>query len=614
MKKNRLSNFDRPIGVWADTGIIYLFYATGNARGSCIRVEISTDGLNFSKFKENVYIFDERGKKVSTKDISLVNVSLDFDNYFLTFKTTAHGKSALRGARGRDFSRFKMLGKIRDIGEGGVLVPSYKNKGYYVLYWGESSIKVAYSVDQKQWLKGKTILKPQRDFFGDAPLRVGNAIITDEGILLVYLVKRAKNHINHFEIRAVVLDRENPQIIKRYIDHAVWASPEEWANKKISLLGIVKVGESLVSYWAGDEGVFSVFHPYLLVDKGQDKFPLVILQKLRHNPIIRPIIENFWESKATFNPAAVYDEGKVHIIYRAIGEDDVSVLGYASSYDGFNIDQRLNTPIYVPTQPFELSGDLRGSFNNSPFASGGGGMGGCEDPRITKLDGRLYMTYVAYNGFMPPRVAITSINAQDFLDHRWNWEKPVLISKPGVVDKNACLLPEKINGKYVIFHRIFPNILVDFVDDLNFGENKYLDGEFSICPREKYWDSRKIGVGAPPIKTNDGWLLIYQAVGEVDPGRYKVGAMLLDLQDPTRVLARSNEPILEPDVWYENDGFKSGVAYPCGAVKIGKKLIVYYGGADTVVCAASSNLEEFVNNLKYHRALSLTPSSVHHIN
>jgi len=94
-------------------------------------------------------------------------------------------------------------------------------------------------------------------------------------------------------------------------------------------------------------------------------------------------------------------------------------------------------------------------------------MGGCEDPRLTRIDKQVYMTYVAYNGYSQPRVALSSFMFDDFINKKWNWKKPVLISPPNIVDKNACILPEKINDKYVIFHRVFPNILIDFVDDLD---------------------------------------------------------------------------------------------------------------------------------------------------
>ena len=102
---------------------------------------------------------------------------------------------------------------------------------------------------------------------------------------------------------------------------------------------------------------------------------------------------------------------------------------------------------------------------------------------------------------------------------------------------------------------------------------------------------------AATIKTKDGWLLIYQAVCRRDESRYKMGAMLLDLKDPTKVLARSRNPILEPIAPYENEGWKAGVVYPCGAVVINNRLFVYYGGADMVVCVASAKLNNFVEQL-----------------
>jgi predicted GH43/DUF377 family glycosyl hydrolase len=338
-----------------------------------------------------------------------------------------------------------------------------------------------------------------------------------------------------------------------------------------------------------------------------------ILERFDGNPILEPQPTHWWESKAAFNPGAIYEQGKVHIVYRAIGDSNVSVLGYASSIDGFHIDERLDKPIYVPRESFEGPGLVYPTETNpqviyvfaedeeeeeEDYVSGGGGLGGCEDPRLTKIDDRVFMTYVAFDGYSPPRIALTSIYIDDFLARNWQWKKPVLISPPGVVDKNACILPEKIKSKYVIFHRIFPDILIDFVDDLDFdGKTRWLKGEFKIRPRAAYWDSRKVGAGAPPIKTKDSWLLIYQAVGKCDPGRYKIGAMLLDLKDPTRVLARSGEPILEPEVWYENEGWKAGVIYPCGAVVIKDRLLVYYGGADRVACVASIKLDRLFDHL-----------------
>ena len=339
--------------------------------------------------------------------------------------------------------------------------------------------------------------------------------------------------------------------------------------------------------------------------------PAQRLERFAGNPVLKPVHSHQWESKAVFNPAALYEEGKSHILYRAIGDSDTSVIGYASSTDGFHIDERLDEPAYVPSEVFEgvskenpAPGDREKKLllmkstrrGYAGYTSGGGGNGGCEDPRLTRIENRIYMTYVAYDGYSPPRVAMTSIHADDFLAKNWQWETPVLISPPGVVDKNACILPETIESKYVIFHRIFPDILIDFVDGLDFdGQSKWLKGEYSIKPRPvTFWDSRKVGVGATPMKTAEGWLLIYQGIGERDPLRYKVGAMLLDLKDPTKVVARLKEPILEPDAVYENEGWKSGVVYPCGAVIRDGLLLLYYGGADTVTCIASVRLEDLL--------------------
>lgn len=344
----------------------------------------------------------------------------------------------------------------------------------------------------------------------------------------------------------------------------------------------------------------------------EPRIPLEFLRKHHGNPIIEPRPHVSWESKATFNPGAVDVGGKIHLLYRAIGDNDISVVGHATTSDGINIDERFDLPAYIP----ELIPDAKHRVTqpaqpNGAYVSGGGGWGGSEDPRVTYVaeDNRVYMLYVAFDGWSPPRVALTSIDVKQFLAQQWDaWKPAKVISMPpeelakdkrfrDVVDKNACLLPEKINGKYVIFHRVFPDILVDFVDDLEF-DGSYLKGEHKISPRPGAWDSRKVGAGAPPIKTKDGWLLIYQAVGEKDSGRYKIGAMLLDLKDPTKVLYRCNEQILSPEEWYENNGWKYGVVYPCGAVARDGTLFVYYGGADSVVCVATANLDEFIEQLK----------------
>lgn len=321
-------------------------------------------------------------------------------------------------------------------------------------------------------------------------------------------------------------------------------------------------------------------------------------EKFEGNPILKPKEEHSWESKAAFNPGAIYENGKVHLLYRAIGDKEVSVLGYASSRDGLNIEERLSYPVYTKKGKGE---EHFSEFLPSPifYCSGGGWNGGCEDPRLTLIGDTAYLLYTAFDGWGSLRIALTSIGLEDFRNKKWNWKNPVLISPPGEIHKNWVIFPEKINGKYAILHSISPKILVDYFDSLEeFDGNKYLKSYHSGKLNKKRWDSWTRGAGPPPIKTKEGWLLLYHAIARREPGKYKLGAMLLDLKDPTKVLYRSKEPILEPTEPYENEGFKAGVIYSCGAVVADGILFIYYGGADSVTCVATANLENFLEELK----------------
>jgi predicted GH43/DUF377 family glycosyl hydrolase len=307
------------------------------------------------------------------------------------------------------------------------------------------------------------------------------------------------------------------------------------------------------------------------------------------NPIICPDPKHEWESFTTFNPTALEIDGVTHILYRAQGHDYVSRIGHATSANGVTIDSRDEIPAF---QDAALT-------TNTQFAvdyGSGGSVGGAEDPRATLLDGIVYMFFVAYDGASPPRLALTTISKDAFLGRRWNeWSSTKTVSPPGVVDKSGTLFPEKIKGKFVVMHRIFPDIQLDYRDDLDFSSSgDYLQTLARIPASESGWDSRKIGAGAPPIKTAAGWILIYYGVDDADAREYKVGAMLLDLEDPARVLFRCSSPILEPRAWYEQSGFKAGILYPCGAVVKGPDLLVYYGAADNFVAVAKVNLAVFL--------------------
>ncbi|MFA5791867.1 MAG: hypothetical protein WC884_02425 [Candidatus Paceibacterota bacterium] len=294
------------------------------------------------------------------------------------------------------------------------------------------------------------------------------------------------------------------------------------------------------------------------------------------NPIITPDKTHPWEAQATFNPAALRIKNTTHILYRALSMDNTSSIGYASSKDGVSIDERQDMPIYVPRENFELK-------------KVAGGNSGCEDPRLTKIGKVIYMCYTAFDGIGPPRVAITSITEKNFLSKNWQWEKPIIITPAGFDDKDTCIFPEKTNGKYFILHRVGDEMCGDYLKSLNFKTETIRKCIRIIGPRINKWDSAKVGISAPPLKTKYGWLLLYHGISKSHK-TYRIGALLLDLNDPTIVLSRTSDPIFEPEESYEKIGVINNVVFPCGMVLKDDLLYIYYGGADTVVGVATIEL------------------------
>lgn len=270
-----------------------------------------------------------------------------------------------------------------------------------------------------------------------------------------------------------------------------------------------------------------------------------------------------------FNAAATYLDNRVHVLYRAIGDDGISRLGYASSPDGLHFDERLSSPVFAPVDVNERCG--------------------CEDPRLTPLNGRYIMTYTAFRDriLCAFQIAMTSISQEDFLNKHWNWESR-WFPFPGVQNKNAVILPHKINGSYVMLHRIHPDICVAYSTDLT----RWHDIKAVMGPRQEMWDCIKIGASGPPIEIDEGWLLIYHGV---DARKiYRLGTAILEKENPERVIYRSEEPILEPKEDYERFGFIPNVVFSCGAVLLDSQLLIYYGGADTVIGVATFDLNKII--------------------
>ena len=283
------------------------------------------------------------------------------------------------------------------------------------------------------------------------------------------------------------------------------------------------------------------------------------LERHPKNPLFGPNPNHLWENKFVFNPAVVYDGEVFHMLYRAQGEDMVSRLGYAVSVDGVNWN-RFEKPVFSPAIQEELYG--------------------VEDPRITYLEGYYYINYTAYS---PTGIKVAMARTKNFITYdRFG---PILPESP---NKDAALFPEKINSKYVLIHRIEPDIWLAFSDDLIHWDN-YVK---IASPRKDYWDNVKIGAGAPPIKTEYGWLLLYHGVEEGPRYTYRLGFILLDLKDPIKLIKRSEEPILEPEEEWEIFGGVPNVVFSDAMVKYKNKYYVYYGGADNYIALATVDVEK----------------------
>ncbi|MCG3155952.1 MAG: 1,4-beta-mannosyl-N-acetylglucosamine phosphorylase [bacterium] len=295
------------------------------------------------------------------------------------------------------------------------------------------------------------------------------------------------------------------------------------------------------------------------------------------NAVLEPIKENAWESQAVFNPAAIREGEHVLMIYRAVEGDNYSTLGYAKLDRSGKILERWPEPILRR----EASHEKRG----------------IEDPRIAEFDGRYYLVYVAYDG-VTVRTCLASTT--DFK----RIEKHGIII-PDLWDKDAMLFPELVKGKLILMHRLEPNIQLAFFNDMEHllkPEKDYWEkhvaalDKYTAMRPQFWWEAKKIGGGAPPIPTKEGWLVIYHGVD--DKLVYRAGAALLDHENPLRVIARFPDPILEPERHFEKVGDVPNVVFPTGTALFDDELLIYYGGADKAIGMAKASFEELLHELK----------------
>lgn len=247
----------------------------------------------------------------------------------------------------------------------------------------------------------------------------------------------------------------------------------------------------------------------------------------------------------------------------------ISYIRIARSKDGrnFSIDDK---PFLFPSNSLEILG--------------------IEDPRVTQIGDTYYIYYSAVSSV---GIGESMISTKDFVNVTYHG----MIFCPD--NKDVLIFPEKVNGKYYALHRPTlrsigsPEIWIAESDNLIYwGNHKHLIGL-----REWAWDCARIGGGAVPFRTEKGWLELYH--GASHEHRYCMGAVLLDLNDPTKVIARSEKPILEPEAQYELTGFFGDVVFSCGVLVEGDVVIMYYGAADTSMACAELSLQEIMDSLTY---------------
>lgn len=336
-----------------------------------------------------------------------------------------------------------------------------------------------------------------------------------------------------------------------------------------------------------------------------------MLKIKKHGIILRPTKLAF-ENKSVFNPA-IYQEGrKVHVLYRAMSKDYTSTIGYARLDGPTKVVERWKKPLAVPEFKYEKKG--------------------IEDPCLVKIDDIFYLTYVAHDG-------INAVIAYMYGPDLFNLKRGGIISpqisyhkasqlfgysqlkddyylfasfyeKYGdknilVWEKDGVLFPEKIRGQYALLHRIYPDIqLARFKEfkelkDKNYWYDHIQHLSKHVVLEGKYgFEARHIGAGAPPIKTDQGWLMIYHGVEPRNKGRlYYASAALLNLSDPRKVIARLPYPLISPDQNYELEGHVNNVVFPTGTAMFNKQLYIYYGTSDSYTAVASINFESLLKEL-----------------
>lgn len=318
-----------------------------------------------------------------------------------------------------------------------------------------------------------------------------------------------------------------------------------------------------------------------------------------------------FENDSVLNPAIMQEGTTIHMLYRAVRNGNYSTVGYCKLDGPLKVVERSNTPLLIP-----LTDDA---------------SKGVEDPRIVKIDGVYYITYTAYNGINALGALVTSTNLKTFerqgiIVPKYTFDEFKRLAECNNLvnvkyfrhvrhfepneqiylwDKDVTFFPRRIDGKLAFLHRIRPGIQLVMVNDLkeltkDFWDHYFLhfNKHIILDPVGVNHESGYIGAGAPPIETELGWLLIYHGVYDTSMGYiYSAAAALLDIIDPTKVIARLVDPLFIPEFDYELNGVVNNVVFPTGTALFDDELYIYYGAADKCIACASVSLKALLKEL-----------------
>ncbi|CAN5284095.1 glycosidase [soil metagenome] len=312
-----------------------------------------------------------------------------------------------------------------------------------------------------------------------------------------------------------------------------------------------------------------------------------------------------FENDGVLNPAVIKEGDSIHLFYRAVRTGNYSTIGYCLLDSPLNVVKRHDNPLLTSQFDYESHG--------------------LEDPRIVKIDGLFYLTYIAYDGtnalgalatstdlvhFDKKGIIVPQIKYDDFdqLTERQKklHKKYKRYNRDAITlaDKDLVFFPRRINGKLSFLHRIKPDIQivsVNSLDELNdaFWDDYFTHFDKKIFLTPKYLhEVAYIGSGCPPVETEHGWLVIYHGVMDTIKGyEYSACAALMDINDPRKEIARLPYPLFKPELPYELDGDVDDVCFPTGTVLMDDTLYIYYGAADDLIACASVSLKALLAEL-----------------